>query len=174
MSQPQRLCSQASIKFHEPQCERKAKAEEERRQRWCHNHHHNHQKREIVFTLRPSFWFFLNHKPFKYIQFQKSKATNTRNGSSLSSLSQSPAIWVTLWTFRQKEAEAAEEKPVSYMDHIGMYLECKYWQDWLGPFAFAVFEIVLKSALARQESCIVMYVQKLWLKFLLDENIDFG
>ena len=35
----------------------------------------------------------------------------------------------------------------------------------LRPFAFAVafavFEIVLKSALARQESCIVMYVQKL-------------
>ena len=54
----QRLCSQASIKFHEPQCERKAKAEEERRQR-CHNHHHNHQKREIVFTLRPYFWFIV-------------------------------------------------------------------------------------------------------------------
>ena len=33
VTQPQRLCSQASIKFHEPQCERKAKAEEERKQR---------------------------------------------------------------------------------------------------------------------------------------------
>ena len=131
VTQPQRLCSQASIKFHEPQCERKAKAEEERKQRWCHNHHHNHQKREIVFTLRPSFWFFLDHKTFRYIQFQKIMVTNTKNGSSLSSLSQSPAIWVTLWSFRQKEAEAAEEKPVSYMDHIGLYLECKYWQDWL-------------------------------------------
>ena len=44
----------------------------------------------------------------------------------------------------------------------------------IGPFAFAVFEIVLKSALARLESCSVMYVQILWLKFLLDENIDLG
>ena len=131
VTQPQCPCSKASIKFHEPQCERKAKAEEERKQRWCHNHHHNHQKREIVFTLRPSFWFFLDHKPFRYIQFQKMMVANTRNGSSLLSLFQSPAIWVTLWSFRQKEAEAAEEKPVSYMDHIGTYLECKYWQDWL-------------------------------------------